>query len=218
MQFQAIWFDLDGTLADTACDLIPAIEKTVLEAGYACAPADRIRPYSAYSSRAMLACALQCGLDDPRLDTLMPIFRAHYQELCGSAPFFTGMEDVLTRIEQSGILWGVVTNKSEALARVWLERKGLLSRVAAFAGGDTTPHAKPHPSPLYYVCEKGGVAPEHCVFVGDSPLDIQAARGCAMPSVACAYGYLKKGDDPHTWGANWVIESPFALLDILHLD
>ena len=124
---------------------------------------------------------------------------------------------MLAGLEDRGIPWGIVTNKPGALARSLLAALRLDTRCAALVTGDCLPLKKPDPAPILRACEIAGVTVAHCIYVGDDLRDIEAGRAAGMPTIAAGWGYLD-GEDPHTWGADCVVESPAGLLVALGLD
>lgn len=206
----AVWFDLDGTLIDSAPDLYQACLAVCREQGRAAPAYEIFRTRVSRGGRAMLQAAFP-EHDAAAIEALLPRFLALYEAcLDGLTRPFEGMPAVLDDLAARGIAWGVVTNKSEALGVPLLERLGLLSRAAACVYGDSLAVRKPDPGPLLHVCRQIGVAPEACVFVGDDARDIEAGRAAGMYSIAAAWGYLD-GGDPHAWRADAVVETVSGL-------
>ena len=128
---------------------------------------------------------------------------------------FAEVDALLDAIETAGHAWGIVTNKHERFTLPLVERIGLSPRAGCVVCGDTTPHAKPHPEPLFEAARRLNVAPGDCIYVGDDIRDIQAARAAGMGAIAAGYGYLGVASHPDDWGADAVIDSPLALLKLL---
>ena len=147
--YQAVWFDLDGTLLDTAPDLIAAVNRALVQHGYDAAPPEAILPYAGHGSRAMLRHALAAEADDPRLPALQDAFYADYlQHIADHTRWFPGMEDLLAALEARGVPWGVVTNKLERFTYAIARHFGFELRAAALVCGDTLAVGKPDPAPL----------------------------------------------------------------------
>ena len=203
-----VLFDLDGTLVDSAPDLLAAVNAVLAEAGRAPLDIATLRPVVSKGARAMLAVAFP---DDssPQREARVPAMLAHYSDAiaCDTRPF-DGIESLLAKIEGAGKRWGIVTNKSETLARAVVTAMGWSDRCDTVIGGDTLPAAKPDPAPLLHACTLLDIDPSRCVYVGDDERDIQAACAAAMPSVAALWGYREAHEDPHTWGAELVIAHP----------
>jgi 2-phosphoglycolate phosphatase len=208
---QCILFDLDGTLVDSAPDLLAAVNRVLADAGREPLGLSTLRPVVSKGARAMLAVAFP-DLDADARERLVPDFLAYYGEAvvdCGGA--FDGIELLLARIERAGLRWGIVTNKPEKLARDVVQELGWTDRCAVLIGGDTLSLKKPDPAQLLHACELLGLNPDKCVYVGDDERDIQAARAAGMPSVVALWGYREAHEDPVTWGADRRIAFPLEL-------
>lgn len=206
-------FDLDGTLLDSAPDMLATVNAMRAERGRSPMALDALRPHVSKGARAMLAAAFADVAVETR-ESWVPEFLAVYQRELGrhGAPF-DGIEAMLGALEAAGSRWGIVTNKPEYLARLLLPRLGWESRCAVLIGGDTLTARKPDPLPLTVAAERLGVAPSACVYVGDDERDIVAARAAGMPSVVALWGYRLAEDDPIAWQGDVMIDTPAALAD-----
>jgi phosphoglycolate phosphatase len=203
-----VLFDLDGTLLDSAPDFVVALDQLRQARGLPPVAPARVREVVSKGSRAMLGAAFP-RLDAAARDALVPEFLDTYEALIGRhARLFDGVAELLQALEQAGSRWGIVTNKPEYLAQLILPQLGWERRCAVLIGGDTLAERKPHPLPLQVAAQRIGVAPEHCVYVGDDERDILAARAAGMPSVAALWGYRLEGDDPISWRADRLCEQP----------
>ena len=208
---RAVLFDLDGTLVDTAPDLCNAVNHVLAGLGRAAVPLARLREVVSKGGRAMLAVALP-DLDDAARDALLPPFLARYAEaLAVESEPFTGVPALLDALDARGVRWGIVTNKPEALAAGVVAGMGWVARCAVLVGGDTLPLRKPDPAPLHLACERLGIDPARCLYVGDDERDVQAARAAGMPSATALWGYRLPGEDPLHWGADHAAAVPADL-------
>lgn len=215
---QAVFFDLDGTLADTAADLAAPVNQMRLERGLEPLPVAVLRPYASMGARGLIYKGLGVTREDPGFEALRLDFLARYEQaLVVHTCLFEGMAAVLAALEARQIRWGVVSNKVERYVRPILEQLDLLERSATAIGGDTTGFAKPHPEPLLHAARLTAVDPSRCVYVGDDLRDIEAGRAAGMATVAAAYGFCGDESPPHDWQADALIETPAALHDILGL-
>jgi len=140
----------------------------------------------------------------------------HYQAHLGeNTRLFPGMNELLSELEGRGLPWGVVTNKPGWLTEPLMAAMGLERRAAVIVSGDTCPHAKPHPAPLHHACHQAGMENRHCLYLGDAPRDIQAARAAGMPAAVALWGYLAEDDRPQDWGAHHLLHHPLELLELL---
>ena len=214
-KWQAVLFDLDGTLADTAGDLGEALNVLRRAQGLPNLPLQVLRPHASAGARGLIGVGLNKGPQDADYEGLRQDFLQAYADcLSQTTHLFEGMAEVLADIEGMGLPWGIVTNKPERFTQGVVEGLGLQSRASVVVSGDTTAHAKPHPLPLLHACAQLGVLAQHTLYVGDDLRDIQAARAAHMPNAAAAWGYL--GDsDVHSWGADAVLAHPLALRPLL---
>jgi len=201
---EAVLFDLDGTLVDTAPDMVAVLQG--LQAAHGVEPV----PYSVGRSQVSNGAIglLRLGFPGRDIDfgdALHRDYLARYASaICERSTLFEGLAPLLERLEAAGRPWGIVTNKPASLTNVLLDKLGLSRRSACVVSGDTLPVRKPDPAPLLHACELAGVAVERTIYVGDALRDIQAGQRAGMPTVAAAYGYIVAGDDPHAWGADFV--------------
>lgn len=210
---KAVLFDLDGTLLDSAPDMLAAINKA--RASQAMPPMllAELRPHVSRGARAMVAAAFP-DVDDAERVRWIPSFLDHYEAELGrhGAPF-DGIEAMLAALEAADRPWGIVTNKPEYLAKQLIPLLGWQERCAVLVGGDTLAARKPDPLPLLHAAQHIGVAASDCVYVGDDERDIIAARAAGMASVVALWGYRLERDDPATWQGDAMVETPQVLLD-----
>ncbi len=212
MKTQAVLFDLDGTLADTAPDLAGALNRLLVERERAPVPLALTRKHTSSGARGMIGAGFGITPEHPDYQALRDRFLALYESfICVDTTLFPGMGELLDQLEAAGLAWGVVTNKAERFTFPLLEKLGITARTRCIVGGDTTPRAKPHPDPLLHAAKLIDIDPRACVYVGDDLRDIEAAHAAGMRSVAACYGYLGDGEPPQRWGADLLIEHPLEL-------
>ena len=215
---QAVLFDLDGTLVDSAPDLGHAADLLRVKRGLPSLPYEQYRPMAGAGARGMIGVAFGYGPDHPEFEALRQEFFANYEAcLTERTRAFDGIAELIGALQAGGKRWGVVTNKSERFALPLTAALPLFDVAATVIGGDTTPHAKPHPEPLLEAARRLGLAPEACLYVGDDERDIVAGRAAGMPTVAATYGYLGALGDVSAWGADAVINNPLELLNFFDL-
>ncbi|MEJ7747093.1 MAG: phosphoglycolate phosphatase [Luteimonas sp.] len=208
-----VLFDLDGTLLDSAPDMLATVNAMRADRGVLPMPLAELRPHVSKGARVMAAAAFPL-IDAVTRETWIPEFLERYFiELGRHGKPFEGVEELLVAIEASGSRWGIVTNKPESLAQALLPLLGWQTRCAVMIGGDTLPARKPDPLPLTHAAELLGVKPADCVYVGDDERDIVAARAAGMPSVVALWGYRLPEDAPAQWGGDAMFDSPWELLD-----
>jgi 2-phosphoglycolate phosphatase len=208
----AVLFDLDGTLADTAPDMARTVNQMRIQRGLPPVDLAIVRPHVSKGARGMLMAAFDMTPDHREFTAMREEFLDIYAgNLCGDSALFPGMLGVLDRMDEKDIAWGIVTNKFERFARPLMEFMGLAARAGVIVGGDTCARAKPFPDPLLFAAKNLGVEPAATLYVGDDARDVQAARAAGMPVVVAAYGYLGDGPPPSEWNADGIVDSPAGL-------
>jgi len=213
MSSRAVLFDLDGTFADTAADLVRALNRLRANRGLADLPVAELRQYASAGARGLIVAGLQMLPDHPEYPATREEFLKHYSdEICVDTRLFPGIEELLEAIEARGMLWGIVTNKSTTLTRQLLMEMRFIDRPGCIVCGDTTPHLKPNPASLLHAAKVLDLAPRDCIYVGDDLRDMLAAHAASMHSVAAAWGY---GDALESWNADTVVAKPEDLIALL---
>ena len=166
----------------------------------------------------MIGVAFGLTPDDADFLLLRDEFFANYVSCMTQRTFvFDGVGELIKSISDAGLKWGVVTNKSQRFTLPLTKAIPLFESAQAIVSGDTTPHSKPHPAPLFEAARLLNVAPSRCIYVGDDERDIVAGRAAGMLTVAAAYGYLGERSDTTGWNADATIVSPSALLNLLRI-
>ncbi|MCC5868670.1 MAG: phosphoglycolate phosphatase [Gammaproteobacteria bacterium] len=212
----ALLLDLDGTLVDTAPDMVACLNALLAEHAHRPVGYELARQQVSNGAVGLLTLAFGLAEDDTR----MPALRARYLQLyaesvCSKSIIFNDFASVFDVISTLGWHWGVVTNKPQALARPLLAALNLRPTLDCLVGGDTLPQRKPHPAPLLHAAQILGVPAQHCVYVGDAERDVQAGRAAGMRTIAARYGYLSDPGDAQRWQADHVVDSPAELAELL---
>lgn len=215
-EVQAVLFDLDGTLIDSAPDLGAAADKMRLDRGLPSLPAARYRPMAGAGARGMIGVALGLTPEHDEFAALREEFFVNYERcMLQNTRVFEGIAELIAQLEVLELPWGVVTNKAARFTDPLTRAIPLFASARTVISGDTTPHAKPHPAPLLEAARQLAIAPARCLYVGDDERDIVAGRAAGMGTVAATYGYLGQQADASQWGAHASINSPRALLQLL---
>jgi phosphoglycolate phosphatase len=211
-----VLFDLDGTLLDSAPDLAAAVDKLRTDRGLPSLPIERYRPMVGAGARGMLGVAFGMQADHPEFESHKDEFFINYESCLShrTAPF-EGISELIQALVGRGMPWGVVTNKATRFTQPLTSAMPLFSTAGAIISGDTTPHAKPHPEPLFEAARRMGVDPRRCVYVGDDRRDIVAGLAAGMRTVAALYGYLGEHNDAAAWGAHAAVQDAKELLPLL---
>lgn len=213
--YRAVLFDLDGTLIDTAPDMVRALQ--ALQTRRDVAPIDYSLGRSQVSNGAIgLLRTGFPGLAVDFGDDLHREFLAVYEaDVASESSLFPGMEALLDQLESEAIPWGIVTNKPGFLTEKILDALALAQRSAATVCGDTLPVRKPDPAPLLHATTLAGIDPRRTIYVGDALRDIEAGRNAGMGTVAAAYGYITADDDAGAWDADSVAADTDELTQII---
>ena len=214
--FDGVFFDLDGTLADTAPDLVAAANQLLLVRNLPIKPYESLRPHASAGARGLLEGTFGIGTDHPDFITLRDEFYGNYEKaLLVESKLFDDMDHLLDQMDQAKLPWGIVTNKSERFTHPLTELMGLRQRAASTVSGDTTPYSKPHPEPILHAARIANVDPTKSLYVGDDIRDVLAGKAAGMKTVAAAYGYCGCKEPPEAWGADFIINNPLDLLQII---
>ena len=211
---EAVLFDLDGTLLDSAPDLHAALVEQCVEEGAKPPPYTAVREVVSRGARAVLRCAFS-DRGEAGINALVPRYLSLYQSLMSqNTRPFDGIEALLQALGEQRLPWGIVTNKAGYLTEELLVRIGWVDRAGTLVSGDTLAVAKPDPAPVLLACERLGVNAAQCLFVGDDQRDVQAGNAAGCYTVAAGWGYLNN-DDPQVWQADCVLDHPAKLADRL---
>ena len=212
---RVVLFDLDGTLIDSAPDLGAAVDKMRTDRGMPSLPLTHYRHMAGAGARGMLELAFGMTPEHKEFYVYREEFFGNYEDrMLLRTQAFHGIEDLLASLRLRGIRWGIVTNKSKRFTEPLVREMPLLKDACVVISGDSTPHTKPHPEPLYAATRHLKLEPFHCAYVGDDIRDIEAGRNAGMCSLAATWGYLGQ-HDVNTWGADALLKEPDCLLDWL---
>lgn len=213
-----VFFDLDGTLADTAPDLAAALNHVLTSHGYDTLPYEAIRPHVSNGSIGLM----RIGFGEP---DSFPEYNQYRQELLDyyadniavHTSLFHYMDKLLDYLDQQAIKWGIVTNKPAYLTSPLVSKLGLNDRAASVVSGDTLAERKPDPAPLLHACELANCDAAESVYIGDAPRDIEAGKRAGMQTLIAKFGYIGKDEQPETWGANAMVDSAKDIIDWLKM-
>ena len=212
---RAVLFDLDGTLLDTAPDLIRVLNQVRREQGRDALPYAQARTQVSHGSAGLIRLGFP-DLSGQALETLrLRLLELYGQQLAVGTQLFAGFRQVLDTLAARELAWGIVTNKPAFLTDPLLVELGLAAEAGCVVSGDTLPERKPHPAPLLLAAARLSIPAQQCLYVGDAERDVQAARAAGMPVLVARYGYLGPADDPEGWQPDALIDTPVQIIDWL---
>jgi 2-phosphoglycolate phosphatase len=216
MTVDAVLFDLDGTLVDTAPDLVAALNDMLRDRDLPPMPFAVARNEVSNGATGLVRLGFGDALPAAELEALRQRFIDFYAgKICVYSKFFRGLHGFCELLSRSGLPWGIVTNKPRLMTLALLERLEAGPLAGSIVGGDQLPQRKPHPAPLLLAAEELGVEPSRCVYVGDAPRDVEAGRAAGMATIAAAYGYIRPDENVFSWGADRVVRHPAELTRLL---
>ena len=212
---RCVLFDLDGTLLDTAHDMMNALNALRAEENLPPLPYEKVRCQVSHGANALVKLSfgeLSPTEHEVMRQRLLDIYR---KQLARHTVLFEGGDEMLRDLERRGLHWGIVTNKPGWLTDPLLVEVGLHTRARAVVSGDTLAQRKPHPLPLLHAAETMGLKPEECVYVGDAERDMQAAQAAGMFALVAGFGYLGEDDRADQWFSHGWLDTPLDLLEWL---
>ena len=213
--YKGVFFDLDGTLADTAPDLVAATNQLLIARNLAPKQYAVLRPCASAGARGLIGGAFGIDPEHPDFILLRDEFFENYEKaLFINSVLFEGMDHVLKQLDDAKLPWGIVTNKSERFTNPLTDLMGLRQRAASTVSGDTTAYSKPHPEPILHAARVANIDPSRSLYVGDDIRDIVAGKAAGMKTIAAAYGYCGCEEPPEAWGADYLVRHPKELLEI----
>lgn len=216
MQLNAVLFDLDGTLLDTAPDFFVVVNQLCQRHGWPQQDYPSIRNTVSHGSRALITLVSGIEAHEPVFESLRDELLALYiNHIAVKTTFFDGMEAVIDWLESENIHWGIVTNKPRLYTELLLEQLQLSQRCSTVVCPDDVSATKPDPEPLFLACQQLNIAPANTLYVGDHRRDIEAGQRAGMQTVAANYGYIDHSDPAASWGASHFVEHASELLPLL---
>jgi len=214
-EYNAVFFDLDGTLVDTAPDMVAILQRLQQEHGIDPVSYDLGRSYVSNGAVGLLSLGFP-ELEIEAGDEMHQQYLELYAEaICVESRVFDGLEALIDRLDEMGCPWGVITNKPTQLTIPLLGALGLADRSACMVSGDTLTVRKPDPAPMLLACDIAGVDAETSIYIGDAERDIEAGQRAGMATIAAAYGYITADDDPREWDADVIAMTTEELTQIV---
>jgi N-acetyl-D-muramate 6-phosphate phosphatase len=212
LPLRAVLFDLDGTLLDTAPDMVGALNAMRVEQGLAPLAYDVVRPGVSHGTARVVKIGFPNAEGDLISELQKRFLDTYRGALAVGTRLFAGMDQVLDILARKGLKSGIVTNKPAWLTDPLLEQLGIRARFDCVVSGDSLSQCKPHPLPLLHAAKLAGVLPEECIYVGDAERDVQAAHAAGMPALVANYGYIEAGEDTAAWRGDAYLQRPLDIL------
>lgn len=212
-EFELVLFDLDGTLVDTAPDMVGALQS--MQRAFGVEPIDYAigRNYVSNGAAGLMTVGFPLADEEERQDLIEDYLERYAKRLCDETRVFDGVDTLLEQMDKAEVLWGVVTNKPEHLTNPLLELLGLSTRCCCAVSGDTLPVKKPDPAPLLLGSDIAGIPPHRTLYIGDAERDIEAGRRAGMATVAAGYGYITEDTDPREWDPDLIVTTTGELAE-----
>ncbi|MFT5789829.1 MAG: 2-phosphoglycolate phosphatase [Shewanella sp.] len=199
LAIKAVLFDLDGTLADTALDMVEALNISLIQFGYSTITYSKLRNVASHGSLAMVQAALPGANDDIQRQVQLALLD-NYEKVNGNnCDLFPGLWPFISLLRLNDIPYGVVTNKPARFTRPLLIKLGLDKQMPAIVSGDTTLYSKPHTAPMLLAAQQLGISAEHILYLGDAERDMVAAQASNMHAGFAGWGYIAPHDDIEKW-------------------
>lgn len=216
MKLKALLLDLDGTLVDTAPDMVGTLNRLLRNHGQALADEKAASKLVSNGARALIEFGFAKPLEEIQTLDLIAQFLSDYAEhVADRSELYAGMAEVLELCAENNIVWGVITNKPLELSKALLEGLGLFDSCSILLGGDSLPVKKPDPAPMLHSCMVLNLAPSECLYVGDHERDIIAGKNAGMDTAAALWGYINENQKPENWGASYMLNQPHGLLQLV---
>ncbi|WP_339339618.1 HAD-IA family hydrolase [uncultured Oceanicoccus sp.] len=207
LSLQAVLFDLDGTLIDTAPDFAVVVNRLLKNHGKAELPYSAIRATVSHGARALVTLAFDLREGDDGFDALrQELLDLYGQHLSVNTALFPGMDALLLWLDSCNIPWGIVTNKPRRYAEPIVADLRLSERCSVMVCPDDVSHTKPDPEPMFLACEQLGCDAERTLYIGDHRRDIEAGKNAGMKTIAVNYGYIEADDPAENWQADFYVD------------
>jgi len=208
-----ILFDLDGTLLDTAQDLINALNRVLAKHDRDTLSYQTLRPIVSQGGSALICAGFKITREHANFNSYLQQFLQCYREnLTQTTQPFPGVLVTLDYLRSRNLTWGIVTNKPAWLTEPLVNAIDFKHPPACVVSGDTVAKSKPHPDSLWHACELLTCKNSDCVYIGDAHKDIIAGKEAGMHTLIARYGYISQDEKLDAWGADGIIDQPEGLI------
>jgi 2-phosphoglycolate phosphatase len=215
MTLKAVFFDLDGTLLDTSDDLADALNRLLLEQGRAPLAYERIRQEVSNGGTAMVKLGFGT-LPEAELQPLRQrLLDLYHTNIAVHTKAFPGITELIQRLAQLGIAWGIVTNKPKLYTGALMQHFHFAAPPAAIVSPDHVGVGKPNPAALLHACQLAACLPNEAIYIGDHLRDIECGHNAGMPTIAVGYGFTQDPHEHRHWNATHVADRVVDIWPIL---
>lgn len=213
---RAVMFDLDGTLLDTAPDFVVVLNQLLEENQHPALPADLIRRSVSNGARALVSLGFGIDDKDPRFEQLrVRLLELYTLHIAVHTQLFPGISDLLYKLQEHGIAWGIATNKPSTYTHQLLDALQIQPAPLSIICPEDVKERKPHPESMFLASQHVGCIPNEIVYVGDHKRDIDCGRDAGAITIAAAYGYIEEDDDISTWQADYRVDHASEIWPII---
>lgn len=207
MSLRAVFFDLDGTLLDTAHDMSLALNTMLEEDGLPTLPIEDTRNIVSNGSIALVRKGYDLNDNDERIEALRQRFLNHYlNKVCQYTQPFKGIEALIQTFAENNIAWGIVTNKPWVYTQALMEYFSFASDPVCTLCPDHVTNRKPDPESLFLACKAANCETHEAIYIGDHLRDIQCGQRANMPTIAANYGFISESENTLDWNADHYVD------------
>lgn len=216
MALRAVYFDLDGTLLDTAPDLALALNSLLKAKGRDTLPNDSIAKVVSDGANAMITLAFNQIPGDLGFDELREQLLGFYLDnLCIHTQPYPGIIELIEKLSNQGLQWGIATNKPWIYTKPLIESIKFPSEPKSIICPDHVKNRKPAADSLLLACEQLSATPDELIYIGDHKRDIECGQLADVRTIAVGYGYISETENPRQWGANYYVDEASQIWPIL---
>lgn len=213
---RCVLFDLDGTLVDTAPDLVGALNRLRSDAGLEALPLDELRHLASHGTGALLLAGFPHLKMSEQKKLASRFLDGYLERIAEDSRLFPGIANLLDEMDAARIIWGVVTNKPQALTQPLIKALSLSPHYVV--SGDSLAQRKPDPAPVAHACRLCRAEPGQTLYVGDAERDVQAGKAAGARTAVALWGYLDPTEDAQLWRADYYLENPKEIRNLLMLE
>lgn len=207
MTVKAVFFDLDGTLLDSAPDFVKTLNR--LSDEYNIAPVSAAKIYETVSNGARALTTLAFGLNDGDQgfeERRLRLLDIYFEEMGKNCRLYDGMTALLEQLKEHNLYWGVITNKPLRFTQPILDILEFPTRPDVVLCPDHVTHAKPSPESLILACEQTKCKPYEVIYIGDHKRDIDCGISAGSRTIAAGFGYIEQEDNIEHWNADYIVQ------------